>query len=124
MNLNMDNQLNITGPNTTAVVEALNGGQHTTGDEVYFDPERIIPMPEGLDEVTLDEMGRSEQDMWRLRNWGAYRVYRNGQDITTTSGKAVIDFYTIVWASGFAHRCVEQQVPRPPVPSMVLPGEP
>jgi len=95
MNLNMDNQLNITGPNTTAVVEALNGKQHTTGDEVYFDPERIIPMPEGLDEVTLDEMGRREQDMWRLRNWGAYRVYRNGQDITTTSGKAVIDFYTL-----------------------------
>ena len=62
MNLNMDNQLNITGPNTTAVVEALNGGQHTTGDKVYFDPERIIPMPEGLDEVTLDEMGRSERD--------------------------------------------------------------
>ena len=103
MSLSMDNRLTITGPNTTAVIEALNGGQHT-GDyfsptavhEVYFDPERIIPTPEGLDEVRKDEMGRNEQDMWRIRNWGAYHVYRDSQDIdTATSGKAVIDFHTL-----------------------------
>ena len=46
-------------------------------------------------------MGRSEQDMWRIRNWGAYRVYRDSQYIDTeTSGKAVIDFHTMYGPAG------------------------
>ena len=119
MNLTTNNMLTITGPNTNAVIKALNGGQHMGEDrdplavyEVYFDPERIIPTPEGLDEVQKDEIGQTEQDIWRLRNWGAYRVYRDSQYIdTATSGEAVIYFPTLYGPAGWLIAALSSKFP-------------
>ena len=72
-----DNTLIVTGPDTAAVIAVVKG----EGD-VHFDPERILPTPEGLDNITrTGDVGLTELTKWRLQNWNVSCIYTNDQSI-------------------------------------------
>lgn len=82
-----DCKLTIKGPNRQAVLDKIKGDkpclQHGAEQTVYFDLDRIIPMPEG------ENCGD-----WAYDNWGCRTVYPDDQFHDVLDDADIIRFYT------------------------------
>jgi hypothetical protein len=85
----VSNGLTITGPNVEKVLSAIKGDNFYDKDDkceytVYLDPEKIAPVPEGLDNEANHD--------WRVEHWGDKCVYPDRQTLEVESGEVTIYF--------------------------------